>query len=53
MVSTHEGFTDKITMPPFPSVTVKYPSARKSLRQFTEVLDVKQKTAIFRLCDEK
>ena len=33
-------------MLPGPSATVKKPSARKSPRQFTEVLDVKQKTSV-------
>ena len=32
-----------------PFVTVKTPSARKSLRIFTEVLDVKKKTDVLRV----
>ena len=36
-------------MSPGPSVNVNNPSARKSLHQFSEVLDVKKKTAICRL----
>ena len=33
-------------MSPGPSVTIKNPTARKSLSIFTEVLDVKNKTVI-------
>ena len=46
MVSTPEKFTNNSTMSPRPSVTVRNPSARKSLRIFTEVLDVKNKTSV-------
>ena len=49
MVSTPEGFTDNITISPGPYVTGKNPSARKSLYQFTEFLDAKQKTVVRRL----
>ena len=49
MVSTPEGFTDNITTSPGPYVTVKKPSARKSLYQFTEFLDAKQKIVVRRL----
>ena len=35
MVFTPEGFTDNITMSYGPSVTVKQPNSRKSLRQFS------------------
>ena len=46
MVSTPEGFTDSSIMSPGPSVTMKNPSARKSLYQFFEVLYFKQKTSV-------
>ena len=36
-----------------PSVNVKNPSARKSLHLFTEVLDIKNKTAFRRVCYDK
>ena len=49
MVSTLEGFTNNSPMSPEPSVTVKNPSTRKSLSQFTEVLDIKHKTDFCRL----
>ena len=48
MFSTPEIFTDKIPMSPGPPIIVKKFSAIKSLRLFTEVLDVK-KTAVFRI----
>ena len=46
MVSTPEGFTDNSKMTPNPYVSKKNPSAIKSLRQFSETLDVKHKTAV-------
>ena len=46
MVSTTERFTDNSPMSPGPPMIVKKRSARKSIRLFTEVLDVKKKTAI-------
>ena len=49
MVSNHEGFTDDIPMSTGPYVTLKKPSTRKSLCQFSQVLDVKQNTTIYRL----
>ena len=49
MVSTPDGFIDNSPMSPRPSVTGKKPSARKSLCQFSEVLDVKQNNAVYRL----
>ena len=42
MVSTHEGFTDKIPISPMTPTTVKKPSARKSLCFFTNILDAKK-----------
>ena len=53
MVSTPEVLTDKSPLSPGPSVIVKNTSARKSLCQFSEVLDVKQKTAICGLSADK
>ena len=53
MVSTSEGFTDNSLISYGPSVTVRNPSAKKLLRQFNEVLDVKQKTAVCRLGADK
>ena len=49
MVSTSEGFTENRPLSPGPYVTVKNPSARKLLHQFTELLDVKNKTVVHRL----
>ena len=49
MVSTTAGFTDNSPISPGPSVKFKKPSARKSLHQFSEVLDVKNKTCVCRL----
>ena len=53
MVSTPEIFFENSSMSPSPSVNVKNPSARKSLHLFTEVLDIKNKTAFRRLCYDK
>ena len=53
MVSNPEGFTDnspRYTMTPTP---VKKPNAIKSLFLFTNILDVKKKTAILRFRDTK
>ena len=47
MVSTPEIFTENIPIPHGPPVTVRNPSARKSLHLFTEVLDVKNKTIVY------
>ena len=46
ILSTNEGCTGKILMTPNPSVSTKNPSARKSIRQFTEILDIKHKTSV-------
>ena len=48
MVSTPEGCTNNSTMTHNPCVSTKKLSARKSLRQFTEILDVKHKSAVQR-----
>ena len=45
MVSTPEGFTDDSPISPMTSIPVKKPSARKLLFLFTNILDVKNKTA--------
>ena len=45
MLSTHEIFTDKSAMSPGPTMIVKKCIAKKSLRLFTEVLDVQKKSA--------
>ena len=49
MVSTSGRFTDNIPMSPGPPMIFKKISARKSLRLFTEVLDIKNKTSVRRL----
>ena len=43
--STPQIFTDNSSMSPGPSVTVRNPIARKVLRLFTEILDIKKKTS--------
>ena len=48
MVSTPEGCTNNTPMTPNPYVSDKSSSARKSLRQFIDTLDVKHKTAVRR-----
>ena len=50
MVSTPEGFTYNSPMSSGPSVTEKQHNVRKSLRQFSETLDVKPNTDVCRLC---
>ena len=45
MVSTPEGFTNNSPRSPMKPTPVKEPSARKSLCLFTNILDVKNKTA--------
>ena len=45
MVSTPEGFTDNSPISPMKSTPVKKSRARKSLCLFTNILDVKNKTA--------
>ena len=46
MVSTPEGCNDNITMTPNQSDPTKTFSAIKSLRQFSEALGVKHRTAV-------
>ena len=46
LVSNPDIFTYNSPMSTGPCVAVINPSARKSLRQFTEFLDVKNKTAV-------
>ena len=45
MVSNTEGFTDDSPISPMTSAPVKKQRARKSLCLFTNILDVKKKTA--------
>ena len=49
MVYTPEGFTDCSPISPMTSAQVKKPSARKSLCLFTNILEVKKKTATRRV----
>ena len=49
MVSNTERFTDNSPITPGTPIIVKKRSARKSLRLFTEVLDVKNKTTVRRI----
>ena len=53
MVSTREGFTVNIPMSSGKSISVKPPNVRKSLRQFTETLDIRPNTDLRRLCADK
>ena len=53
MFSTPEGLTDNIPTSLRNSVPVKNYSARKRPCKFSEVLDVKQKTDLHRLGDDK
>ena len=53
MVSTIQEFTYNSPIPPGPYVTSKKPSARKSLHQLSEVLDVKKKTDTLMLFSDK
>ena len=45
MVSTPEGFTNNTPIYPMTPPTLKKPSAGKSLCLFTNILDVRNKTA--------
>ena len=49
MLSTPKRFTDNGPISSGPSVTVKNIITRKSLRQISEILDVKYKIAVRRL----
>ena len=53
MVSTPDGFNDNSQNLLGPSVTVKNPSARKSLCKCSRVLNFKQNAAVRRLGDAK
>ena len=53
MVFTPEGVTDNIFNVPTTSTTVKKPRARKSLCLFTNILDIKLKTAKLGIVVEK
>ena len=53
MVSNPEGFTDNSPISPSQSVTVKHTSARKTLKQFLDTLEVKPNTAVCRFCAAK
>ena len=53
IVSTPEGFTDNSPIPPMTSTPVKKTSAIKSLCLFTNILDVKKKTATRRAGADK
>ena len=53
MVSTTEGFTYNIPISPSQSVTLKKPSAIKSLRHFLYTLEVKPKNSVQRFCAAK
>ena len=53
MVYTPDIFTNNSTMSPGPYVTTRKPSARKPLRLFTEVLDIKKKTSFRQVCAAK
>ena len=53
MVSTPERFTDNSKISSGPSMTVTNTSARKSLCLFTEVLGVKNKTALLQVGADK
>ena len=50
MVSTTGRFADKSPISPGTPMIVKKCSARKPFRLFTEVLDIKNKTALLRVC---
>ena len=53
MVCTPVLFTDNSPISPSQYVTVKIPSARKSLHQFLDILEVKPKTGVRRFCAAK
>ena len=53
MLSTPERSTDNSPVSPGPSVTFRNPSEIKPLHVFTEVLDVKKKTSVCRVVDDK
>ena len=49
MVYTHKGFTDNSSRYPMTPKPIKKPSDIKSLCLFTNLLDVKKKTAIYQV----
>ena len=53
MVSNPEGFTESSPMSPIQYMTVKNPSAIKSLRQFLDTLEFKPKTDVHSVCAAK
>ena len=53
MVSSTEEFTDNSPMSPVPSVNFKNIIAIKSLHQFTQVLDIQNRTSVCRLVGAK
>ena len=53
MISNLEVFTDNSPMSYGKYMPVKQPNMSKSLRQFSETLGVKPKTAVQRLCAAK
>ena len=53
MIFTPKGFTDNSPISPMKLTPVKKPSARKSLCLFTNILNVKNKTATRRVRDAK
>ena len=53
MVYTPEKITDYSPSLPMTQATAKKPSARKSLHLFTNIFDVKKRTAIYRVGYEK
>ena len=53
MVFTPEGFTCNSPIPPNQYIIVKNTTARKSLHQFLDTLEVKLNTDVLRLCADK
>ena len=53
MVFTPEGFTCNSPIPPNQYIIVKNTTARKSLHQFLDTLEVKPMTAVHRFCAAK
>ena len=53
MVYTPEVFTDNSHISPMTSTPVKKPRAKKSLCMFTNILDVKKKTATYQFGSAK
>ena len=53
MVYTTEGFTNNSPIYPMTSTLVMKPSARKSMCMFTNILEVKKKTAYHRVGADK